>query len=140
VGTQSVPASGRHRAVHAIAFLPALAIQEYVYWGCYQQFGGSPGRVREHVVRHPISSVAELFSPETKRRTIDLMLRSFLYLPVLSWTMWPMLFTAMAERFWSISPNLWLFHAQYQVIMTAVLFVSTLYMKSRTRGHGGGPR
>jgi uncharacterized membrane protein len=108
--------------------MPALAHQEYVYWGYYQQFGGSPGRVLEHVVRHPISSVAELFSTETKRRTIDLMLRSFLYLPVLSWTMWPMLFTAMAERFWSISPSLWLFHAQYQVIMTAVLFVSTLYM------------
>jgi uncharacterized membrane protein len=107
--------------------MPALAQQPYVYWGYYQQFGGSPGGVVEHLVRHPISSVAELFSTAAKRHTMDLMLRSFLYLPVLSWTMWPVLFTTMAERFWTISPNVWRFHAQYQVIMTTVLFVSTLY-------------
>jgi uncharacterized membrane protein len=115
--------------------MPALAHQAYAYWGYYQQFGGSPGRVVEHVVRHPISSLAELFSTEAKRHTIDLMLRSFLYLPIVSWTMWPVLFITMAERLWSISPNLWLFHAQYQVIMTTVLFVGTLYTL-----HGAGDR
>lgn len=113
--------------------MPALAHEAYAYWGYYQQLGGSPGAVVEHVVRHPISSLAELFSTEAKRQTIDLMLRSFLYLPLLSWTMWPVSFITMAERFWTISPNLWVFHAQYQVIMTTVLFVSTLYMMHDAR-------
>lgn len=108
--------------------MPALAQQDYTYWRIYPELGGSPGRAVEHVVRHPVASVELLVSTPEKRRTINLMLASFVYLPLLSWSMWPMLFTTLAERFWSSMPELWGFRYHYQVIMTTAFFVATAYV------------
>jgi uncharacterized membrane protein len=109
--------------------MPALADRRYAYLHLYPELGGgSPRQVIEHIARHPIASVGLLFSTPEKRHTIGLMFGSFAYLPMLSWTMWPMLFMTLAERFWSIRAELWVFRYHYQAVMTAVLFVATLYV------------
>jgi len=109
--------------------MPALADQPYAYLRLlYPELGASPRQAIEHVARHPIASLELLFSTPEKRRTISLMFGSFAYLPTLSWTMWPMLFMTLAERFWSINPELWVFRYHYQAVMTTVFFVATLYV------------
>jgi uncharacterized membrane protein len=108
--------------------MPALAGERYAYWRLYQELGNSPRQLVEHVIRHPIDSLALLFSTPGKRHTINLMFGSFAYLPILSWTVWPMLFMTLGERFWGSSTNLWLFRFHYQVVMTSVMFVATLYV------------
>jgi uncharacterized membrane protein len=106
--------------------MPLFADQHYPYWRLYSELGDSPGQMLGHVVRHPVASVELLFSTPEKRHTINLMFGSYAYLPVLSWTMWPMLFMSLAERFWSSSLNLWLFRFHFQIVMTTVMFVATL--------------
>jgi uncharacterized membrane protein len=108
--------------------MPALGERRYAYWRLYQDLGDSPREMVEHVLGHPIRSLELLFSTPEKRHTITVMFGSFAYLPVLAWTLWPMLFMTLAERFWSLSLNLWLFRFHSQVLMTTVLFVATLYV------------
>jgi hypothetical protein len=115
--------------------MPALAGERYGYWHFYPELGESPRQMVEHVLRHPLGSLQLLASTPEKRHTIHLMFASFAYLPVLSWTVWPMLFMTLVERFWSISVNLWLFRFHFQVLMTTVLFVATVYAL-----HDLGPR
>jgi len=107
--------------------MPAIADQRMT-WHTYAELGDSPRQVVEHVVRHPVASVQLLFSTPEKRRTIHLLFASFAYLPVVSWTVWPMIAMTLAERFWSIRPELWVFRYHYEVVVTTVLFVATLYV------------
>jgi hypothetical protein len=113
--------------------MPEFAEQRYAYWRLYQDLGNTPREMVEHVVRHPIRSLELLVSTAEKRHTITLMFGSFAYLPLLSWPMWPMLFVTLAERFWGTGINLWLFRFHYQVVMTTVFFVATLYVLQDVR-------
>ena len=135
IGLATVVLSLGYLVVVVNLVMPALTEQRYFYWLNYVELGESPRQVLEHVVRHPIASLALLFSTPEKRHTINLMFGSFAYLPVLSWTMWPVLFVTLAERFWTFSMNHWLFVAHYQVVITTLLFVATLYVL-----HDIGPR
>ncbi len=107
--------------------IPALSDgQGYVYLNQYDQIGDTPATVVKNIVLHPQRTFTLLRDAPEKIETTKYTVGSFLYFPLLTWTMWPMTLLTLGERFWTTNTGLWMFQFHYQVGMMAVYLIATL--------------
>lgn len=107
------------------AFSPGLG---YAYWDQYRHLAPRVSGLPAAFITHPGQFIQAVVDDPAKRQTIGLMFGSFAFLPILSWTTWPLTLATLAERFWSNASGLWLFQFHYQLLMVAIFAVGTLYV------------
>ena len=99
--------------------MPAIAGRPYSHW-TYDALGPGPGSALQHIVRHPISSLALLFNNTIKLKLWGGLLGAWLFLPILS----PIFLVAipeLLERLWSSNPMLWSASFHYSLVIAPVL-------------------
>ncbi len=102
--------------------------QGYTYWHQYSAVGATPMLLVKNIIVHPIRTFGFFFDHLDKRLTMKEMLATSGFLPLLSWSTWPLLVLALGERFWTSSYGIWLFQFHYQLNMVAVFGISVLYV------------
>ncbi|MBI5467353.1 MAG: DUF2079 domain-containing protein [Candidatus Kerfeldbacteria bacterium] len=106
--------------------IPSLSgSQGFLYWNQYAAYGQSPLQLAAHMVTQPGHVFGGLIDQPEKRQTISWMFASAAFLPIVNWTAWPLFLLAFGERFWSSSYNLWPLQFHYQILLAAILALST---------------
>ena len=111
--------------------MPALAGLPYGHW-TYTQLGKGPVSALEHILLHPIDSLALLFTPGQKLEVWAGLLGNWLFLPLLS----PLMIVAVPSllaRFWSSDPTFWSFHFQYSLTVAPILSFAAIDTAARIR-------
>jgi uncharacterized membrane protein len=120
VGAVLVVAGIAYTALATYVLIPAFGGRADYYWA-YGSLGRDVPQLIWHLIRHPLSSLQALVTPQAKLRTIAWLLAVLGFLPLLSPIALAVL-PLLAERMLNSKfPNWWLLHFQYNAYLVVPL-------------------
>lgn len=127
VGTATLLAGAIWFVLATKLIIPSFADdQQYAYWVQYKNFGTGPGDMLTNLIKNPLPFVQAFFDHPEKTATLNGVLGPVAFLPLLSWTTWPLIGFEFAERFWTDNLGLWRFQFHYQLVLTGVVVIASL--------------
>lgn len=112
--------------------------QGFVYWKQYAAVGETPMKLAVNMIIHPINTFGALVDDPIKQTTMKYVLASAGFVPLLSWTAWPLLLAGFGERFWSNVPGLWMMQFHYALVLVGIMSIATLDALRKIERHRWG--